>query len=147
MKGQSIYIDSTKTVDELNHLKIRTEDDQEFLLALDIYKKEGFEVARAALSTSPFSDEELRTLTGKEALLINGWDTILSCLPVYGSDKYIAVFASNPTQAVMLDRTGYNADKRIYMVREPLKLSKSKQPKKAKSTLMTEPDFPIEEDN
>lgn len=153
MKGLSIFIESSNTIRELDTLRMlcnnideNDQEDTELMLILDIYKKEGFQAAKAALSTSPCNSEQLSTLTGKEVLLINGWDTILTCLPVQGSDEYIAVFASNPTQAVMLDRTGYNADKRIYMVREPLKLSKSKQPKKAKSTLMTEPDFPIEQD-
>lgn len=152
MKGLSIFIESSNTIRELDTLRMmcnnideNDQEDIELMLILDIYKKEGFQAAKAALSTSPFNSEQLSTLTGKEVLLINGWDTVLTCLPVHGSSKYIIVFASNPTQAVMLDSTGYNADKRIYKVRESLKLSKSKQPKKAKSTLMTEPDFPIEE--
>jgi len=163
MKGQSIYIDSSDTLQELVELERRADNNEEFMLFLDIYKNHGYETAKQASSNCPFTTEQLMNLVGKQVRLLNEWVDVLLCVPLAGSNKFVIMLSNEPDVAHHIDNTGYNSKLRIYYSRDKAKKGKkdkhplavperavavmksTSKPWDTQSNLMTESDFPLPE--
>lgn len=61
---------------------------------------------------------KIKTIQGKEVLTTNGWQEVLSVLPIVNGDDWIVIFADSPDKACIYNSAGYSKIHRMYLVRD-----------------------------
>ena len=61
---------------------------------------------------------KIKTIQGKEVLTTDGWQEVLSVLPIVNGDDWIVIFADSPDKAQIYNSAGYSKIHRMYLVRD-----------------------------